>query len=438
MNPDPHTSAADELGRDRRSRAAALAVLRRLREAGHVAYFAGGCVRDELLGLSAHDFDVATDAIPPRVAELFRGAMHVGASFGVMIVREQHVSIEVATFRADGTYTDNRRPDAVRFSDPIADAHRRDFTVNALFLDPLAPHDPAQAHLFPSEPSGLVIDHVGGIADLQSRTLRAVGDPNRRLEEDHLRALRAARLAAKLGFTIDAPTADAIRAHAAQLRGVSRERVGDELRKLMQHESRARGVELLRDLGLDVQIAGAATEIGTPRLVGLPAPADFATCLAAWSLDRGGEARASALIATWRALLCLSNIERQDAEAVIRIHARLRHDWATMPVSGQKRMASDVRFESALSVLRAEDSTAAEEIAAARDLLARTPGGLSPEPFLTGDRLIARGFTPGPVFKKILDEVYNAQLEGRVATPQQADELAIRLASGEPAGGTGV
>ena len=183
-----------------RARQAATWIVRTLHDAGHIAYFAGGCVRDGLLGLHPTDFDIATDAPPQRVQGLFKRTAEVGAAFGVVLVhvtpeemgapggRRDAVSVEVATFRSDGPYTDARRPDVVHFSDPQSDARRRDFTINALFLDPLQPADEATRSVGAPDLQGRVIDYVGGVADLKGRVLRAVGDPEKRLAEDHLRA----------------------------------------------------------------------------------------------------------------------------------------------------------------------------------------------------------------------------------------------------------
>src|SRR5690606_2867641 len=177
-----------------------------LRSHGHIAYFAGGCVRDALLGHPPTDYDIATDATPDRVQSLFDRTAAVGAHFGVVLVKRRGVTVEVATFRSEGPYSDQRRPDSVTFSDPESDAQRRDFTINALFLDPLAGGHQSDG--------GQVIDFVGGQRDLQQKVVRAVGDPDQRLAEDHLRALRAVRFAARLGFRLDEPTAEAIRRHA--------------------------------------------------------------------------------------------------------------------------------------------------------------------------------------------------------------------------------
>lgn len=414
------------------ARDAAIDIVRSLRAHSHIAYFAGGCVRDELLGVPASDYDVATDATPHTVARLFPRAMHVGAAFGVMLVREQGFTIEVATFRSDGPYSDRRRPDQVTFSDPVADAQRRDFTVNALFLDPLSPPDPAQASLLPMPASGLVIDHVHGIDDLRNRVLRAVGDPDQRLKEDHLRALRAARLAAKLGLTIDPATAGAIRGHAAELHGVSRERIGEELRKLMKHASRGTAVGLLHDLGLDVPIAGDSPRWEPRRLSAMPAGADFSACLAAWALDRDpAQAPASAigLIESWRGSMCLSNHEYHRATAILALVQRLAVDWPSSPVAGRKRLASETCFPEARMLLEVDAPELSRSIDHDARLLAATPGGLSPEPWLTGNDLVNAGLRPGPAFRRILDQVYDAQLEGRVASRAEALSLALKLAN---------
>ncbi|MEM1423575.1 MAG: CCA tRNA nucleotidyltransferase, partial [Planctomycetota bacterium] len=226
-------------------RDSAVRIVRTLAGAGHAAYFAGGCVRDELLGSEPKDYDVATDATPDEVEAAFRNTKPVGKSFGVILVRDGSSVTEVATFREEGAYTDKRRPDEVRFADAEADAHRRDFTINALFLDPLDTRD---------DQRGRVIDFVGGLEDLERGVVRAVGDPAERLAEDHLRALRAVRFAARFAFPIEERTADAIRAHASALEGVSRERIGDELRRILAHPRRAEGVRTIHALALDAPV----------------------------------------------------------------------------------------------------------------------------------------------------------------------------------------
>jgi tRNA nucleotidyltransferase/poly(A) polymerase len=218
---------------DRRARA--VAIVQRLREAGHQAYLAGGCVRDQLLGREPADFDVATSAPPEAVQALFPRTVPVGVQFGVVLVVSGGDPFEVATFRSDAAYVDGRRPSAVHYGTAAADALRRDFTVNALLLDPL---------------SGEVIDHVGGRADLRAGVIRAIGDAGARIAEDRLRMLRAVRFAARLGFRIDPGTAAAIAAAAPSLPDIAAERIGDEVVKILTEGAARRGFELLRATGL--------------------------------------------------------------------------------------------------------------------------------------------------------------------------------------------
>ena len=456
------------------AREAATEIVRTLRAQGHIAYFAGGCVRDELLGLVPTDYDVATDAVPERIASLFPRTAEVGASFGVMLVKIGRTIVEVATFRADGAYTDNRRPDSIRFSDPVEDAHRRDFTVNALFLDPLVA--PSATEITTSTLVG-IIDHVNGVADILARVLRAVGDPEARLAEDHLRALRAARLAAKLRFMIEQGTADAIRKHASDLRGVSRERIGEEVRRMLSHPTRATAAQLLRELALEAPVLDRAASDqpransiderqAFPRLANLherDGLAMYPMCLAAWMLDIGevpaafdasdkydASDKAGALpnlLTRLRKALTLSNDDRDGVRDVLTIHAALmtsggasgkassesssESEWALMGVAKQKRCAARRYFVEALEVLRASPIAAHADAAVKVDAevaaLARTHGGIAPKPLLDGDALIEAGLAPGPRFKYVLDRVYDAQLEGAIKDAEAAFELARML-----------
>ena len=210
----------------------AVSIIVRLRTAGYVAYLTGGCVRDLLLGRTAKDFDVATSAQPEELLRLFPGAGQVGAHFGVVLVREdgsaaEKAQVEVATFRSDLEYRDGRHPEGVNFeTDPRQDALRRDFTINALLLDPA---------------SGEVLDFVGGRADLDARLIRAIGDPERRFREDHLRLLRAVRFAARLGFEIEPETFTAIPRLAPLIHSVSAERVRDEIARILTEGGARRG-----------------------------------------------------------------------------------------------------------------------------------------------------------------------------------------------------
>lgn len=413
-----------------RARQDAVDVVRVLQASGYKALFAGGCVRDELLGLHPKDFDVATDARPKEIAKLFRSTAHVGAHFGVVIVRTgPSEGVEVATFRKDGSYSDNRRPDSVEFADDTADANRRDFTINALFLDPLAAEDSPSIH-------GHVVDHVGGMKDLEDKLIRAVGNPEDRLAEDHLRALRAVRFAARFGCQIDPGTAGAITEHAGDLAGVSVERIGQELRRMLSHTTRARAVELLADLDLERAIFGEPGSADRARLSGLESGADFSCAMAAWIIDRQGFEGETRL---YRDALCLSNTEQDSIDATIRITQDLHADWLNQSVAFQKRLAARGEFAPALACVAAVDPELAVKIAQRVTELSSSPTGLAPQPLLTGEVLISMGFRPGPAFKGVLSEVYDAQLDGRISDLQGAKSLAQKLlGSPELEGGSGV
>jgi len=418
------------------AREAAISVVRRLREAGHEAVFAGGCVRDELLGLSPKDYDVATDATPQRVAELFGGAREVGKSFGVMHVRPPRwrgPSIEVATFRREGAYSDKRRPDAVEFTDARQDAQRRDFTINALFIDPLDTRERIQ---------GRVIDHVGGLDDLKHGVVRSVGDPDARLAEDHLRALRAVRFAARLAFELEPATAAAVGRHARSLAGVSRERIGDEMRRMLANPRRTRALGLIHELGLDASVLSENPLgiIDLPVVRGLPEASTVETTLAAWAIDRSThtgpqDPAAIAILASriptaWRRALCLSNEERDRVRHTLELVAAIDGSWAGWRVAARKRAAARAEFDPALQIVASRAPELARAVAEEVRELAADPAGLTPERLVTGDDLAAAGLIPGPQFARILEQVYDAQLEGRVRDRAGALEAALRIASG--------
>lgn len=434
-------------------RDAAIAVIQRLREHGHTALLAGGCVRDELLGLHPKDYDVATDAHPDRVHQLFPRARLVGAAFGVMQIpfRDNHdrpATTEVATFRAEGPYSDHRRPDAVVFTDAPNDAKRRDFTINALFLDPLAP--PATTTPTPSPASppppprsplgGQVIDHVAGLPDLHAQLIRAVGNPDARLNEDHLRALRAVRFAARLNFTIDPATAHAITTHAKALAGVSRERIGDELRKMLTHPTRAAAAALLQSLHLDSPTLDEPNQPAPHRgtlyaLAALPREATFPAALGAWAIDRAPDAALlreaptiTALTSRYRRALCLSNDESDALRATLQTWADLHDRFASATTARQIRLAARPAFLEALCLLAATQPTTAHSIRDRVQALGYepNPNGIPLIPLVTGDDLIAIGLRPGPAFKSLLDSLLDAQLEHRIHSKEEGLELARR------------
>jgi poly(A) polymerase len=371
-------------------------VARKLREAGHRSLFAGGCVRDSILGLEAADFDVATSAIPAEIRQIFPRAMGVGESFGVMLVRHGGRSIEVATFRADGVYVDGRRPDAVRFSDDREDAARRDFTINGLFEDP---------------ETGEIIDHVGGRADLAAGILRAIGSADDRLHEDRLRALRAARFAARFALTIDPGTEAAVRRIAHDLTGVSRERIGNEVRRMLLHSSRARAVDLIESLGLAPSVLGESAPTGDHALLrALPVTAGFAESLAAWMLGRLASDTSPARQRRWREALILSNEESDLLAAILSLRPRIAGTWVGGDRAVRKRLAAAPGFAGAMAILRAEHHPVVAAVDA--DLPALHAEGIQPAPLVTGDDLVAMGMCPGPAFRPMLDRAYDVQLNG--------------------------
>lgn len=415
-----------------------------------MAYFAGGCVRDGLLGLHPTDFDVATDAAPMRVKALFPRASEVGAAFGVILVHVPgeviaaeglekggaSVNVEVATFRSDGPYSDARRPDTIRFSDAQSDAERRDFTINALFLDPLdVPAPGEEGGVLSGDLRGRVIDFVGGVNDLRARVLRAVGDPDRRLKEDHLRALRAVRFASRLGFRLDAGTAEAIRRHAAELRGVSRERIGEELRRMLAHPTRADALGMLQELGLDAPVLGMNARVPLVRVAGLPGEAGSTVAVCAWALDRMARAEqpwfsdqeARKVTSELRLALCLSNQESEDVDEVFRCVRGLLSRWEGGSVAVRKRLAGRELCAMALEIVRATHGALAGRIDGDLRALAGDGVGINPPIWVTGDDLIAAGFVPGPNFRRILDAVRDAQLEGRIDTKEAGMELAREM-----------
>lgn len=405
-----------------------MSIVRGLRGAGHVAYLAGGCVRDELLGRPPKDYDVATDATPERIASLFKRTRGVGKAFGVMHVQLQGVTVEVATFRKEHGYSDGRRPDAVTFTGAEEDAHRRDFTLNALFIDPLAP--PQTVHGVRIE--GRVIDFVNGLSDMDRRIIRAVGDPEARLAEDNLRALRAVRFGARLGFALDEATARAIRKHAAELAGVSRERIGDEVRLMLRDASRAAAIATIESLGLDALVlAEPPRGAGPLRVLGsLAAESEVPVALAAWAIDRATPALPEKeAVSRLRRALCLSNEESDELRDLLAGVGTLVRDWPSMGVARRKRAAGAKWFGDALRLVQGVDRAAAESVRASVDVLAQTPGGIGPRPLVTGDDLVAAGIAPGKGFGGWLDAVYDAQLEGRIATREEALAMAIRLSA---------
>jgi poly(A) polymerase len=391
-------------------REAAARIARTLSDEGFTAYFAGGCVRDRVLGIEPADYDVATDATPEQIVRVFPGARGVGEAFGVMLVRIGGRTVEVATFRSEGGYIDGRRPTEVRFTNAREDAARRDFTINGLFEDPV---------------TGEVIDYVHGRDDIAARRLRAIGDPDARFREDRLRTLRAARFAARFSLEVDPGTAGAARRYAADLAGVSRERVGQELRKMLAHPTRASGLALVEAWMLDAPALAEPHSTGSLRRVSaLPPSASFAESLAAWWLDRLARPNPPSA-GDWVTALVLSNREAADMHETAAAVEWIRTGWDGAPTSARKRRAARPTFAAAVAIRSAEDPAHAGDVWRCVEALRAEPGGLEPAPLLSGDDLIAAGLSPGPHFRELLERAYDRQLEGQVRSREEALAAAI-------------
>lgn len=430
----------------------ARAVISKLRSGGHQAWLVGGCVRDLLLGCHPKDYDVATDARPDRLMDLFPNSGRVGAHFGVVLVRDAFSQVEVATFRSDHDYEDGRRPGAVHFeSDPRQDVLRRDFTINGLLMDP----DTRE-----------VLDFIGGRADLERRIIRAIGDPATRFREDHLRMLRAIRFAARLDFEIDAATFDAIRADHGLIRRVSAERVRDELVRILTEGGARRGFELLDDSRMLQDILPEVAE-----MKGVEQPPEYHpegdvwthTLLLLEQLDRPTATLAlGALLhdvgkpATFRIAdrirfdghveegvriahdiltrLRFSRNDMEQVEALVANHMKFK-DVHRMRDSTLKRFLRMPCFEEHLELHRLDVMSSNRRLES-YDFVREKLGALGaehlkPPRLVKGSDLIAAGFHPGPQFTEILRVVEDAQLEGRIQTPAEAMELVMRtFASG--------
>jgi len=406
-------------------REAALAVVRRLTQHGHQALWAGGCVRDMLLNTEPEDYDIATAAPPDEIIRLFTRTRKVGAKFGVVMVRQGRHWIETATFRTDQDYRDGRHPERVEFTTAEEDAQRRDFTINGLFYDPIEEK---------------VIDYVGGRKDLDAGIVRAIGQPEERFAEDHLRMLRAVRFVTRLGFDIESATGEAIRHHAPEIVKISPERIREELEKMFAHPSRAQAVKWIADLGL-ISHLGLGTGWPVPRVDvairivrDLPDEADFVLSIAGLLHD----CSPAEVKKHGRALRC-SNQQIDDLAWLLANLDRPAAADAMTPATF-KRLIAHLRFDDLLSLHKAVRSTLVQSIdgiEAARTRLASIPKDeVAPPPLVTGDDLIELGLEPGPRFGKILDELYDAQLNNELTERFVALERmrALISDSGDPKG----
>ena len=467
------------------SKAFAISIIRSLRDRGHQAYLVGGCVRDLLLGREPADYDVATDAIPDEVMLIFPETYAVGAQFGVVLVplpdsrvrtvipSEAEVSrserpvqsrdlvfaggetppqsrpVEVATFRSDVGYSDGRHPDQVRFSrDPREDVQRRDFTINGLLLDPL---------------NDELLDYVSGQKDLEAGIIRAIGNPALRFAEDKLRMLRAVRFSARFGYAIEPVTMAAIQEHGTQIHQVSRERMRDELTKMLTEGHARRAFELLDETGLLHEVLPeieAMKGVEQPPefhpegdvfvhtmllLENLPQPCPPTLAWGGLLHDVGkpptfrrapdrirfdshvdvGVKMAEAICRRLR----FSNDDTEQILALVDNHMRFG-DVERMKASTFKRFVRLPRFEEHLELHRL-DCTASHRKLRMYDFTRQkiselTPEAIHPKPLVGGEDLVAAGYSPGPQFKQILSAVEDAQLEGSLHSKDQAMDFVRR------------
>jgi len=416
-------------------------ILLKLRGEGFQAFLVGGCVRDVVMGLTPKDYDISTDATPEQVAQLFPESIGVGAQFGVVLVPRSEGNVEVATFRSDGRYTDGRHPSEVRYSKtPQQDVLRRDFTINGLLYDPVKEQ---------------VLDYVGGQADIHARRVRAIGNAHERFSEDRLRMLRAVRFAARLGFTLDAGAAEAIRKQAAEIGQVSAERVRDEILKILTEGHPRQGFELLDSTRLLEEVL---PEI--KRMQGVAQPPEFhpegdvwvhtmmmleglrsptpTLALGVLLHDVGkpptfsvrerirfdnhvevGAKMAEQILGRLR----VPTRDTDQVVALVRHHLRFM-DFPRMRRSTQLRFLRLPGFAEHLELHRLDCLASHGDLSTyemAKRLLEETPPEkVRPAPLLRGEDLIAKGYRPGPIFKEILQAVEDAQLEGSIHTSAQA------------------
>lgn len=437
------------------AREVALELARTLKKAGHDAFFAGGCVRDTVLGHTPKDYDIATSARPNEILELFPGANEVGAHFGVIIVARDAHHIEIATFRTDGSYRDGRRPESVEFSSAEQDAKRRDFTINGLFEDP---------------ESGEIIDHVEGRKDLEAGVIRAIGSPAQRFQEDALRLLRAVRFAAHLGFEIEPETRAALHDNAHLLDKISPERIRDEFSRIITSQHRRQGIEQLVESGLlEHFLPEFLPTIGCDQppqwhpegdvyihtlimleMLGEGAPLEL--CLAVIMHDIGKPPTRSVDKADGRirfnghdavgADMTRTILNRlrypkrviEDVCGMVARHMKFMH-VQEMRVAKLKRFMAEHTFEQELELHRVDCASSNgftdnyDFLITKRDEFAKEP--LIPEPFVTGKDLIELGLRPGPRFKEILENIQTEQLEGSLLDREDALNYLKRLLAQE-------
>lgn len=454
-------------------KATAISIVKRLRENGFSALFAGGCVRDMLMGSIPEDYDIATDARPDDIINIFKRTVPIGIHFGVVLVMENDFEFEVATFRSDGTYSDGRHPDTVTFCDARGDALRRDFTINGMFYDPIE-----DKHF----------DYVGGEEDLKTGMIRAIGNPFERFDEDSLRMIRAVRFACRFNFKIEDQTAEAIKKFHDKVLIVSKERIRDELRKTLTGPNPDTSIKMLDDLNLLHEILPEVTamkgveqpenfhpegDVFTHTLLTLTKLAngrkttdareelhpvsndsDKKNLYGSWELamavllhdigkpvtfeiaDRIRFNNHDSIGAKMAEKICerlrMSNAEKERITWLVKMHLYLRHAQE-MRISKLKRLFAHDGYPE-LAELYKVDSLAStanlDDYNFCQNMFEELKDEeIKPEPLITGNDLITLGLKPGPIFAKILDAIKDEQLEQKITTKEEALKKAKELVS---------
>lgn len=419
----------------------AAGIVKTLQKKGHTAYWAGGCVRDQVLQVPAKDYDVATSATPEEVERLFEKTVPVGKQFGVMLVIQDACQFEIATFRREGGYQDGRHPSWVQKSDPEEDSKRRDFTVNGLFYDPV---------------KDKIIDYVGGVEDIQKKIIRTIGRAEERFSEDKLRLLRAVRFASTLAFQIEDETWRTIQKMAPQIKQVSSERIRDELVKILTRPHPGLGLELLSQSGLlketlpeveamkgceqspDYHPEGDVfvhtkmlldkLEDPTPTLAfsallhDVGKPPTFSReggKIHFYEHDRVGTDMSREILTRLR----FSNKEIEAITAAVGNHMKFMH-VKEMRQGKLKTFLARETFQEELELHRIDCASSHGKLDNYEFLRAKIEElkaeELKPKPFLTGHHLLAVGFPAGPLMGQVLREGYELQLEGRFKSPEDA------------------
>lgn len=394
----------------------AIAIIRELRNRGHEAYLVGGCVRDMVMRIEPADYDIATSARPEEIVKIFPRTESIGVQFGVVLVIYRGHAFEVATFRSDDAYVDGRRPTSVSFTDAKQDVLRRDFTINGLLYDPVAER---------------IIDYVDGQADIEAKLVRAIGDPRARFEEDKLRILRAVRFGARLGYTIEPATWEAVRAMAPAIHQVSSERIREELMRILTEGQAARGIRMLKESGLCKEILPELEWTShverSLEMLQIGVQPDFATAVLLHETP----------LQQVQGIIERLKFSRAEIHHVVALVENFPNFYKVrgMSMSALKRFFRLVRFEDHLELARIHGTAAGEDQEdysyASRKHQEWSTEDIAPRPLISGEDLIVLGFTPGPQFKEILTRVEDEQLEGRLVDHSQALEFVLQN-YGEP------